>query len=142
MNADKLASIATRVADEVLKEQLGITSEMDDAVVEFLVSHPFPDDADVHAFAEKRGYDTKQVEAVAYRLATFFSQFMRDGRANEKGFKREDADPEELKAGIKIEHEHTPNPLVAERISLDHLAEIKSYYTRLKKMESEAGIKE
>ena len=139
---NKLASIATRVADEVLKEQMGITSEMDDAVLDFLVSHPFPDDADVHAFAEGHGYDTEQVEAVAYRLATYFAQFMKDGKANEKNFKREDADPKELQMGIEVEHEHSPNPLVAERISLDHLSEIKSYYTRLKKMEAEAGIKE
>jgi hypothetical protein len=130
-----LASIATRIADAVLKKQMGLTSEMDDAVVDFLVSHPFPDDEDIHSFAEEKGYDTEQVEAVAYRLATFFAQFLKDGRANEKNFKREDADSKELQMGIKVEHEHSPNPLVAERISLDHLAENPEsplgYYTGL-----------
>jgi hypothetical protein len=36
--------------------------------------------------------------------------------------------------------EHTNNRDVAERIALDHLAEIPDYYTRLLAMEKEAGI--
>jgi hypothetical protein len=42
--------------------------------------------------------------------------------------------------GIKVEMEHTTDPLIAKRISLDHLSEIPDYYTRLAKMEKEAGI--
>jgi hypothetical protein len=139
MNAHKLASIANRVAAEVLKEEMGITSEMDNAVVEFLLNYPFPGDAEVHAFAEERGYDTEQVEAAAYRLASLFVQFLNDGRANEKGFKEEDADPEQVKMGIEIEHEHSPDRATAKRITLDHLAENPKsplpYYTALVWME-------
>jgi len=141
MQSDKASAIAVRLAAEVLKEQMGIDSKMENALVNFFVSHPFPDDDDIHSFAEKSGYDTEQVEAGAYRLATFFAQFMRDGRANENGFEKKEADPKELKMGIEVELEHTPNRLVAERIALDHLAEVKDYYTRLKKMEAEAGVK-
>lgn len=49
-------------------------------------------------------------------------------------------DEGELKEGTRIEMEHTINPLIAERIAMDHLAEIPDYYTRLKKMEEEAKI--
>ena len=75
-----------------------------------------------------------------HTLATKFANFLNGGLANEKGFKKEDADPEQLKMGTKVEHEHTPDDDVAERIALDHLAEIEDYYTRLDKMESAAGV--
>ena len=38
--------------------------------------------------------------------------------------------------GIKVEMEHTTNPLIAEKITKDHLAENPKYYTYLKEMES------
>ena len=66
--------------------------------------------------------------------------FTEAGFAIEKGFTVEDADPDELAIGRKIEMEHTTNPKFAERIALDHLAEIPDYYTRLVAMEREAGI--
>ena len=46
-----------------------------------------------------------------------------------------DYDPEQLKAGIKVEMEHTNNKGVAEIITKAHLAEDPKYYTKLKKME-------
>lgn len=38
----------------------------------------------------------------------------------------------ELSRGIKIEHEHTKNKLVAEKIALDHINEDLNYYKKLK----------
>lgn len=70
----------------------------------------------------------------------FNEEFVNAGYANERGFTVEDADPDELAMGIKVEMEHTSNKVIAERIALDHLSEIKDYYTRLKKMEEEAGV--
>lgn len=51
-------------------------------------------------------------------------------------------DPEELAAGIFVEMEHVgkENVLVAMLIAMDHLAEIPDYYTRLMRMEHEAGV--
>ena len=40
--------------------------------------------------------------------------------------------------GIPIEHEHTKDKDLATDIALQHLDEIPDYYTRLKKMESDA----
>jgi predicted ATP-grasp superfamily ATP-dependent carboligase len=40
--------------------------------------------------------------------------------------------------GIKIEHEHTTNKMIALEITMDHLEEIPDYYTRLQEMEEEA----
>ena len=64
---------------------------------------------------------------------------MKQGLSYEKGFTEDDADPEELSIGSKIEMEHTNDPKMAKKIALDHLAEISDYYTRLVKMETEAG---
>ena len=44
----------------------------------------------------------------------------------------------QLDMGEKIEHEHTKNHQLAREIALQHLDEIPDYYTRLKKMESDA----
>jgi hypothetical protein len=44
----------------------------------------------------------------------------------------------EHKAGIKIEHEHTPDANVAGEIAKDHLFEFPTYYTFLEEMESKA----
>lgn len=44
----------------------------------------------------------------------------------------------QLDMGIPIEHEHTQDHNLAKDIALQHLDEIPDYYTRLKKMESDA----
>ncbi len=44
----------------------------------------------------------------------------------------------QLKMGVPIEHEHTKDKDLATDIALQHLEEIPDYYTRLKKMESDA----
>ena len=64
--------------------------------------------------------------------------FFKEGKAAEKGITADDVDPEQLAMGIEVEKEHTKDIDAARKISLDHLAEIKNYYTRLKKMEDEA----
>ena len=49
-----------------------------------------------------------------------------------------DVDKKQLEMGVKVEREHVAEKPLARGISLDHLAEIPDYYTRLKKMEAEA----
>jgi hypothetical protein len=57
-------------------------------------------------------------------------------KSRAKHFTIKDADPKQLKMGIKVEMEHTSDPKIATRIALDHLAEFKDYYTHLKTMEA------
>ena len=66
-----------------------------------------------------------------------FKQFSEHGRANEKKITEKDVDPKELEMGIEVELEHTTDRETASRIALDHLAELRDYYTRLDKMEKE-----
>lgn len=60
------------------------------------------------------------------------------GLADRKKFTEQDADPNELSMGIKVEMEHTIDKEVSKKIAIDHLSEISDYYTRLSKMEKEA----
>lgn len=70
------------------------------------------------------------------------------GRA--KGRSPSEFDAKELEMGIQVEAEHLEGGGYsksemedqAREIAMDHLAEISDYYTRLKKMEGEAGVKE
>lgn len=39
----------------------------------------------------------------------------------------------QLSKGIKVEHEHTKNKVVATKIALDHINEDLKYYNKLKK---------
>lgn len=48
-------------------------------------------------------------------------------------------DAKELAMGMEVEKEHGNLPETRKRIALAHLKEIPDYYTRLKKMEKEAG---
>jgi len=126
-----------RIARRVARRFAGDDDELYDAVTDFLSTHPEPDDKVFHEWAEAHGYDTHEAEAAAYKLATKAANFLKGGRASAVGFTREDADPDELAMGIEIEYEHTPDKSTAQRIALDHLAELDDYYTRLKAMEAE-----
>jgi hypothetical protein len=112
--------------------------ELRTRIMTFFKENPEPSDegeGGVHAFAEKEGINPHEFEEAIYAiLGSFFGA----GYAYERGFTEEDADPEQLEMGIKVELEHTTDPLISKRIALDHLSEISDYYTRLAKMEAEA----
>jgi hypothetical protein len=52
------------------------------------------------------------------------------GDVPDKKFNRE-----QLRAGTKVEHEHTDNDALAKQIAKAHLSEDKNYYKKLKVME-------
>lgn len=91
----------------------------------------------LNPWCDKNGYDVPAVETEIYKFATKFANFLANGRAKEKGLTAKDVDPKELKMGIEVEKEHTPDEDVVTRIALDHLAELPDYYTKLKKMEGD-----
>jgi hypothetical protein len=122
-------------------EALKVT-ELEKKVAQFLSDNPNPDDEKFHKWAEGEKLDVHKAEAAAYRLASVASSFVLAGRAQELKLKSSGVSPEELKMGVSVEMEHTTSKEMAERIALDHLAEVKDYYTRLKKMEEEAGVEE
>lgn len=102
---------------------------------QFLLDNPEPTDEEFHKWAEDQGKDKHKAEEEAYKLAAKFVRFLKGGRWNEEGPVSYDKD--QLEMGIKVEYEHTPDKDVARKIALDHLTELKDYYTRLEKMEKE-----
>lgn len=106
------------------------------AVIEYF-SNPkaeMNDKKGIHTFAEKIGVEHSALEEEVYRT---LHDILGAGKFIESGGKGK-FDPKELEMGIKIETEHTPCKMIAERIAKDHLTEFGDYYTRLKKMEKEA----
>lgn len=105
------------------------------AAFDFLSSPGEKNRKEMCRFAGKRRITPMDMEDAIYTLA---AMFFGDGKAKEEGFKRQHADSRQLKIGVQVELEHTSNSKIAERIALDHLAEIPDYYTRLLKMEVDA----
>jgi hypothetical protein len=106
-------------------------------IIKWFMDNPNPkDEEQVHKYSESLGINPHKFEEHIYMI---LSNILTCGRS--KDFKGT-YDPKEIKMGIEIEAEHVGEPMIAEKIAKDHLAEIPDYYTRLKKMESEAGIKE
>lgn len=119
-----------------LKEDEG-DEEIHLKIFQFFKENSKPSDKQVHSFAESLGIDEHKFEEHIYMI---MGSIFAAGKAYEESITEEDVDPEELKMGIKVEMEHTTDPEISKRIALDHLAEIDDYYTRLAKMESEAGV--
>jgi len=108
-------------------------------VIKFFRDNPNPSDEELHEWAEENNLSVDEVEEFAYALATSMVEFLHGGLAFEAGFTEDDADPDELEAGIEVEkEEHTNNEMLAKKIAMDHLAEIDDYYSRLDKMEKQA----
>lgn len=96
------------------------------------------DHKDIHKLAEDMGMQSNKLEEMVYAM---LQSFWSKGRAMDKGMDFE-VDKKEVDMGIKVEMEHTDCECLAYRIALDHLAELKDYYTRLAKMEDEGGVNE
>ena len=126
--------------ENIAKEQ--ILLEQDDqvgnqikkSILEWFMKNPYPKDDDVHAFADEMGINAHEFENHIYAI---LSSLLSEG--NSKG-KNNNYDQTQIDMGIKVEMEHTTCPIISEKIVWDHLAEIPDYYTRLAKIENEAGV--
>ncbi len=101
-------------------------------IMDFLKKNPNPKDEEMHEFAKELGMEPDELETQIYAVLT---TMLKTGRHQD--VPDSEYDPEQLKMGIEVEHEHTDCPHLAKEIAKDHLAEIPDYYTRLKKMEDE-----
>jgi hypothetical protein len=134
-NLDKFRKTAEFLGDKIKEHKENVGHDVSMAVAAFLRDNPSPDDKAFHAWAESKGFETDEAEAAAYDLASKYVKFVFGGKS--KGVAPAGVDPEQLRMGIKVEHEHIDDSDVAEKIALDHLTEFKEYYTALDKMESE-----
>jgi hypothetical protein len=105
-------------------------------LIEFLILNPHPEDEQIHKLAEINKVDKHEFEEIAYSL---LGNLLSGGKS--RGILPINLDEEQLKMGIEVEYEHTKDIEIATKIAIDHLHEIKDYYTRLAKMEIEANKK-
>ena len=131
----KKAGEAENTKDKLLLPEF--CDDTDAKIVEFFKDSPKASPEQFNEFVELLGEDEDDMQERVNRLMGVFVEFLANGRANEKNVVEADVDPEELKIGVEVEFEHTTNKETAQRIAMDHLAELKDYYTRLKKMEEE-----
>lgn len=118
---------------QILNEQK-ISSDIHGRIIDFFRNNSSPDDDEIHSFAEKEGVDPHKFEKYIYMILGSFL-----GAGKSKKFTGT-YNQKQVEMGIKIEMEHTTDPLLAEKIARDHLAEIPDYYTRLMEMEKRAEI--
>jgi len=117
--------------EQIVKESNNENS-IQEKIIEFFSKNTSPSDDEVHAFAKSENIDEHKFEEIIYSmLGSFF------GQGKSKNFEGK-YDPKQLEMGVKVEMEHTSNPLISLKISKDHLSEFSDYYTRLAKMENEA----
>lgn len=116
------------------EEQNNANSELRNKIIKWFLENPYPNDNKVHEFAKSIGMDEHEFERHVYAT---LSSVLSEGKSKGKEIKH---DSKQLEMGIKVEMEHTSNKLISRKIALDHLAEIPDYYTRLDKMEKEAGV--
>lgn len=106
-----------------------------------LLANLGPKLAEIATFADNcgtqiRGWSTHPFGKQAMKAE--IEDITEEGLSVEEDVGAKDVDPDELAMGIQVEYEHTGNKDLARKITLDHLAEIPDYYTRLKKMEDRA----
>lgn len=117
-------------------EPLGL-NDTTKALIRLFSSEKKISDSELHSLADSLNVSPQTLEEEVYSLLqSFFSK----GRYMSSDYFVPDEG--EVKKGDKIELEHTDSPIIARRITLDHLAEIKDYNSRLLKMEKEGETKD
>jgi hypothetical protein len=97
-------------------------------VQEFFKNNKEHNDEALHKFAEENKVDTHDLETAIYKTLDGYinGAMFKHGQDDDKNF-----DPEQLAAGIKVEHEHSDNDDIAKFIAKAHLSEKKDYYQKL-----------
>lgn len=113
---------------KVLTENELLDLTIAEAFVDFLKQTPYPEDEQVHQFADKLGIEHRKVEEVAYALlTTFFCG------GNSKGQSLENEDKNEYTTGVITEYEHCIKDsifadMISEKIHSDHEFEFPNNY--------------
>jgi hypothetical protein len=126
---NKLKVEKSKIENMIKKEELKDKS-IDSEIIKFFKNNPNPTDkSGVHALAENLGVDPSVVEEKIYSI---LSSLINGGKS--KG-EEKPVDKKEYDMGMEAEKEHSDNEFLRKKIVLDHLAEDKSYYSKLKQVE-------
>lgn len=118
----------------ILKETVKLDNVFLDKVLSYFRDSKKPTTVDIDKLSIKLGVPKEQLYDSIFDLLSEFSTKI--GR--HVSTKDENVDANELAMGIKVESEHTDSEYIARLIALDHLSELKDYYSRLAEMEKTA----
>jgi len=114
----------------------GSSKNIQQRIVDVLQRTSNPFDLDAATIAKKSGLSVDEVNRQLFSLVIDFFCF------GKSAGKKTSFDSKQVSKGMKVEMEHTRNPLIANKIVQDHLTESSSwkipYYTALDKMETES----
>jgi hypothetical protein len=121
---------------EFAQTKVACSKALIEKATKFLADNPNPTDEKVHAWASKQGVEKDEVEEAIYSLASKYSKFAKGGNSNKPDAPKK-FDSKQIKAGVEVEKEHTPDIEDRKKISKDHLSEkgMSKYYNALKAME-------
>jgi len=126
---------------ETLNEKLeryitGSSKNIQQRIVDVLQRTSNPFDLDATTIAKKSGLSVDEVNKQLFAMIIDLFCFGRSAG------KKTSFDSKQISKGMKVEMEHTRNPLIAFKIVQDHLTESSSwkvpYYSALDKMETES----
>lgn len=119
-----------------------VAGKKEDVVIDFLSKNKNPKNKDFHENAKKHGINEHKAEETAYSMLGSFIDSVRTKEASDKikggladHMKASGFDKGQLNKGVKVEKEHTKDPVLAKEIAMDHLDEHPKYYSALEKME-------
>lgn len=127
---------------KILENYLSVINEADEnknvqnRIIEFFQKNKIQSDEQIHEFANQLGLPPDKLELEIYKILSSLINLKHGDDPDDK------YDSKQLERGIEVEKEHIDNPVISKMIAKAHLAEIPDYYTRLDKMEKEAGIKD
>lgn len=99
-------------------------------IIKFFKDNPNPSDkAGIHVLADKLQVGQSKVEEIIYKL---LSSVISQGTSKGQDIK---VNSNEFKMGMIVENEHTPDEEIRKKIVMDHLAEDKNYYSKLRAVE-------
>lgn len=126
-NIEKLDKIEKNLKSLIVRKQEK-SNKLEQIVNFFKTNKPPIPDSKYHKFAESIGLEPDKAESMAYNI---LSGFLSGGKSEGKEF---DYDKNEMAMGMKVELEHSKEPLLAHKIALDHLKEDPKYYSKLAKI--------
>lgn len=104
---------------------LALPDEAQERLIEFFRTPGEHPDSEYHALADELGIEADQAETFAYGL---LSSILGGGKSAGKTI---DIPPDVLEQGMKVEAEHSDNPIIQRKIVADHFSEDPEYYTKL-----------
>jgi len=122
-------SVNTESSDDTTEEHPAAPNTSIDplAIMDFFATNSGATDEQFHSFAEQNGFNLEAAESIAYQLASKYMEALRGGKGY--GLDPNSVDPQQIEWGIAIESEHSSDPAMQLKITLDHLAENPEYYS-------------